>query len=115
MSATVGYPFTALVAATPIIMAAIMVALGIWNLFQQPGPVRIGVFLAAVLIATMSTLSLIGYGGTIANGLYVYGTTIQVPNQALVGLGQTVLYLGLFVATTSGVAVAVQRRQQAAE
>ena len=94
-------------------MGVIMLALGVWEVFQRAGALRQGMFLAAALLAMVSSQSL-----SLANlQLLITASALtqsNIPNQNLLGLGQSVLYVGLFFAASAGISVLLTRDRQPA-
>jgi len=110
---TPAFPFEAFLAGAPLVMGVIMLALGIWGAFQRPGALRQGMFLAAALLAVVSSqnLSLGNLQVLIATSAL---TQNNIPNQNLLGLGQSVLYVGLFFAASAGISALLTRERQPA-
>jgi hypothetical protein len=108
---TPAFPFGAFLAAAPLVMGVIVLALGIWGVFQRPGALRQGMLLAAALLAVVSSQSL-----SLANlQLLIAASALtpdNIPNLNLIGLGQSVLYVGLFVAATAGIGALLTREQR---
>jgi hypothetical protein len=111
---TPGYPFEAFLIGAPLVMGVIMLALGIWGLFQRPGALRLGLFGAALFLAVISTQGTASLTLLLGVSIATTATTEQVSNQALVGLGPSVLYVRLFVAATAGISALLTRERQPA-
>ena len=107
---TPAFPFEAFLAGAPLVMGVIMLALGIWGVFQRPGALRQGMFLAAALLAVVSSQSLGNLQSLITTSALTQRNNI--PNQSLLGLGQSVLYVGLFVAASAGISALLTRERQ---
>jgi hypothetical protein len=109
---TPAFPFEAFLAGAPLVMGVIMLALGIWGVFQRPGALRQGIFLAAALLAVVSSQSL-SLG--VANLQLLIAASVltqnNIPNQNLLGLGQSVLYVGLFFAASAGISALLTRER----
>jgi hypothetical protein len=104
------YPFEAFLFGAPLVMGVVMLALGIWGLFQRPGAFRQGMFLAAALLAVISSQTQVNVE-LLVIATSSSSTPENVANQSLVGLGQTVLYVGLLVAATAGISALLTREQ----
>lgn len=93
-------------AAAPMLMAAIVVALGGLAVFWRPGALRTGLYAAAGGLMALSSFGVLNSSASL--GYYGYGA--QLPSQPLLGLGPAVFYIGLFVVITGGVSTALSRR-----
>lgn len=91
-------------AAAPMLMAAIVVALGGLAVFWRPGALRTGLYAAAGGLMALSSFGVLNSSASLG----YYGA--QLPSQPLLGLGPAVFYIGLFVVITGGVSTALSRR-----
>lgn len=97
----------ALLAAFPMIMAVLILALGVWAFFKRPGPTRnaffstSAVFLTFSLITAFNIVSNLGF----VSALYIYANNpYQNPYQnqpLLTSLGNVVFAVGIFIAIVS--------------
>lgn len=93
-------------AAAPMLMAAIVIALGGLAVFWRPGALRTGLYAAAGGLMALSSFGILYSSASLG----YYGYSAQLPGQPLLGLGPAVFYIGLFVVITGGVSTALSRR-----
>jgi hypothetical protein len=86
-----------------MLMAAIIVVLGALALFRRPGPLLTGLYVAAGSLLALSSLGAVNSGTSLS--YFGFGFGNQLPDEPLIGLGPAVLYLGIFVVITGGVAM----------
>jgi len=112
--ATSSVPY-GLMAATPLLMALVALAIGLITFIRRPGPVLSGLYTAAALMGLLSLMTAVP---TSAYSLFLQlvGTGITpVPKDApLTGIGFNLLQLGFFILVAGGVAGAIQQARRAA-
>ncbi len=112
--ATSSVPF-ALVAATPLLMALVALAIGLIMFIRRPGPVLSGLYAAAALMGMLFLINAIPTS-TYALEVVLAGTGITpAPKDApLTGIGFNLSQLGFFILLAGGVAGAIQQARRAA-
>lgn len=93
-----GHVFSGLLSLVPIIMAVLILVLGIWAIFKQPGSLRSAITYAAVVIIAISLFGSINIG---VNNYYGYNGNIITQNLPLLSLGSFVFFCGAFIAIVS--------------
>ena len=98
--------FMLLLSTMPMLMAVIIVALGLWALFQRSGPTRSAISSAAAVVVAFSLVGVLNTGGVNLYGgisnLYQVGP--------LVSLGTVVFVLGAFICLVSAFLIWQQRQ-----
>lgn len=98
--------FTLLLSTTPMLMAAIILALGVWALFQRSGPTRSALSSAAAVVMAFSLVGALNSGAV--NPYAGVSALFQVG--PLLSLGSVIFVLGVFISLVSAFLLWQQRQ-----
>jgi hypothetical protein len=105
--ATPSLPFAAALAASPLILAVVVLVLAVWALFSEAGPLRNSLMLAAVALLAISSLSALSLSSALGSVGSLVGGLIA--DSGMLGLGSLVTFAGVFFAVT-GLGASLQRK-----